>query len=196
MAFLVPPSASLPRGAGQFAPVAVSSRLSSLRAAPRRSAVIHRRPHPVRMVGEGDPTPVFKDVPVTGGGAISSSDLGYCILAFYPKDQTSGCTCEMNDFTRLLPEVEAAGAKVFGISGDSIDSHDKFIAKESIGFPLIADVDGVLAAGFEATKQHPMFGKVINRSSFIIKDGVIVREFRGVSSTGHADEVVAVLKSM
>lgn len=96
----------------------------------------------------------------------------------------------------MLPEVESAGAKVFGISPDSIESHDAFIAKEGLGFPLIADIDGVVTSAYGAWKSHPTFGQVINRSSFIVKDGVVVKEFRGVSSGGHADDVVAALKAL
>lgn len=96
----------------------------------------------------------------------------------------------------MLPEVEALGAKVFGVSPDGIESHDAFIEKESLGFPLIADVDGSVTTAYDAWKTHPQFGKVINRSSFIIKDGKIAKEFRGVSSDGHAAEVVAALKAL
>lgn len=118
------------------------------------------------------------------------------ILAFYPRDMTSGCTCVAKDLTDMLPEVEALGAKVFGVSPDDIASHDAFIAKESLGFPLIADVDGTVTTAYDVWKTHPQFGKVINRSSFIIKDGKIAKEFRGVSSTGHAADVVAALKTL
>jgi thioredoxin-dependent peroxiredoxin len=166
-----------------------------------RATPAHRCGLGVRMLGEGDPAPSFSGIPVTNpsgeAGTVSSDDIApLSVLLFYPRDMTSGCTCVANDMTAMLPEVEAAGAKVFGISPDSIASHNQFIAKEGLGFPLIADTDGVVTTAYGAWKSHPTFGQVINRSSFIVKDGKVVKEFRGVSSGGHADDVVAALKAL
>lgn len=151
-------------------------------------------------VGEGSRAPSFGSVPISGGDSLSSDDLGgLYIIYFYPRDATSGCTCEAVDFTTMLPDLQAVGAKIVGVSRDSVESHDQFVKDSSIGFPLIADVDGHVSDAYGTYKLRNVFGKemmMIERSTFIIKDGVIVKAWRGIKADGHAKQVVSALRDL
>ena len=99
-------------------------------------------------LSEGDPAPDF-DLPASGGGRVALSALkGHkIVLYFYPKDDTSGCTLEAQDFNGLLPAFAEADATVIGLSPDPVKSHDKFCGKYGLAFPLASDEDkGVLEA--------------------------------------------------
>jgi thioredoxin-dependent peroxiredoxin len=151
-------------------------------------------------VGEGDGAPSFGAQPTSGGGTLSAADLGDTyIIYFYPKDSTSGCTCEAQDFTARLAELAGSGVRVVGVSRDDVESHDKFVAEVGIGFPLLADVSGEVSDAYGVYKLRQMFGKEfmgIERSTFIVKGGKIAKAWRGVKATGHADEVVAAVKQL
>lgn len=151
-------------------------------------------------LGVGDKAPVFADVPTSGAGKTSSTDLGSLyIIYFYPRDATPGCTCEAQDFTSMLGDIEASGAKVIGVSRDSVESHDSFVKDIGIGYPLIADVDGVVTEAYGVYKQREWNGKqimAVERSTFIVQNGEIVKSWRGIKATGHAAEVVAALKAL
>ena len=131
------------------------------------------------------------------GGRISSDDLlGHrTVLYFYPKDDTSGCTLEAREFTKLLKKFEKAGVDVLGVSPDSVASHDKFIDKCDIGFPLISDPDKKLCTAFGVWKEKSMYGRTymgVERSTFVIgPDGGVEEEWRKVKAAGHAAEVLA-----
>lgn len=114
---------------------------------PRRAANC-----PINMSLEvGNAIPTFS-LPINGGNTLSSSDLGdTTILYFYPRDATSGCTVEAQDFRDMTPELEAMGVKVIGVSKDSVESHDKFVADLKLPFPLISD-DGTLCEAFGVWK--------------------------------------------
>ncbi len=141
-------------------------------------------------------------LPVTGGGEITLSALRpeKVVLFFYPRDDTSGCTVENQDFTRLLPEFEALGVKVFGISADSLESHDKFMRKKALTVPLLSDETAQTCTAFGAWKEKKMYGKTfmgIERSTFLIDgEGRIAREWRKVKVPGHAEEVLAAAKEL
>jgi len=121
------------------------------------------------------------------------------VLYFYPKDDTPGCTVEGQDFRDLHPEFVKAGVAVFGVSRDSLASHEKFKAKFSFPFELLSDADEEVSLGFGVIKMKNMYGKQvrgIERSTFVIdRSGRIVREWRGVRVPGHAQEVLEFVRS-
>lgn len=122
------------------------------------------------------------------------------ILFFYPRDNTSGCTKEAIAFSVLKPEFDALGAKVYGISKDSIASHGKFRAKQSLAIGLLSDEHGRVCEDFGVWQEKKMYGKTfmgIVRSTFLIDaEGQVIREWRKVKVDGHAEEVLAALKAL
>ena len=121
------------------------------------------------------------------------------VLYFYPKDNTPGCTVEGQDFRDLHPEFVKAGAAVFGVSRDSLASHEKFKAKFSFPFELLSDSDEEVSLGFGVIKMKNMYGKQvrgIERSTFVIdRNGRIARDWRGVRVPGHAQAVLDFVRS-
>lgn len=122
------------------------------------------------------------------------------VLFFYPRDDTSGCTRENEAFSALKPEFEAAGAKVYGISKDSLASHEKFMAKKALTVPLLSDEGSDLSETFGVWKEKKMYGKTfmgIERSTFLIDaEGRIAKEWRKVKVPGHAEEVLEAVKAL
>jgi peroxiredoxin Q/BCP len=122
------------------------------------------------------------------------------VLYFYPKDATPGCTTEGQDFRDAYPQFKSVNTQIFGISRDSLKSHENFKAKQNFPFELISDKEEQLCQLFDVIKMKSMYGKQvrgIERSTFIIdKDGVLVHEWRRVSVKGHVEEVLNFLKSM
>ncbi len=116
------------------------------------------------------------------------------VLFFYPRDNTSGCTREAKDFTENLRLFEAAKVSVFGISKDSIESHEKFIKKHDLAISLLSDQHGTVCEEFCVWKEKSMYGKTymgIERSTFLINgEGLVVNEWRKVKVTGHVNEVL------
>ncbi len=146
--------------------------------------------------------PVLPDfeLPATGNQRFQLSAYpAPFVLYFYPKDDTPGCTVEGTDFRDLYPEFVQAGVAVFGVSRDSVASHERFKAKFSFPFELLSDADEELCQGFGVIKMKNMYGKQvrgIERSTFVIdRQGSIVREWRGVKVPGHAREVLEFVKS-
>ena len=122
------------------------------------------------------------------------------ILFFYPRDNTSGCTREAKDFTENLEHFNNAKVRVFGISKDSVESHDKFIKKQNLAISLLSDKDGNVCEDFGVWKEKSMYGKTymgIERSTFIIDGkGLIAKEWRKVKVAGHVNEVLEVIQSL
>lgn len=120
------------------------------------------------------------------------------ILYFYPKDNTSGCTLEAIEFGELYDDFRSLGYHVYGVSKDTIGSHEKFCNMYKIPFTLISDVDKVLLEQFDVIKDKKMYGKAVKgtvRSTFIFKEGlVLVKEYRDVKPAGHAKEVLDFLQ--
>lgn len=114
----------------------------------------------------------------------------YTLLYFYPKDSTPGCTTQAQDFRDLLPDFEKLGIKIYGVSRDSLKSHDKFTLKENIPFALISDPNETLCRYFDVIKTKNMYGKQvqgIERSSFLFdQQGQLVQSWRKVKAAGHA----------
>jgi len=140
-------------------------------------------------------------LPATGDKNIRLSDLRgkKVVLYFYPKDSTPGCTVEGQDFTRLHGEFKNANAEVFGISRDSMKSHENFKAKQNYSIDLLSDENEELCSQFGVIKQKNMYGKMvrgIERSTFVIDEqGRLMKEWRGVKVPGHAEEVLNYVKS-
>ncbi len=141
-------------------------------------------------------------LPATGGTEISLTELRgkRVVLFFYPKDSTPGCTIEGRDFTRLHEEFKATNTEVFGVSRDSLKSHDKFKECEGYSVELLSDEKEEACKLFGVIKMKNMYGKQvrgIERSTFVIdQDGRLVKEWRGVSVPGHADEVLSYVKTL
>ncbi|NMG30408.1 peroxiredoxin [Aromatoleum evansii] len=141
-------------------------------------------------------------LPATGGASITLSALRgrKLVLYFYPKDNTPGCTNETADFRDHHTAFQAAGCEVFGISRDSLKSHENFKAKLGLPFELISDPEEVACNAFGVIKMKNMYGKQvrgIERSTFVIDaDGVVRREWRGVKVAGHAQEVLDFVNSL
>ena len=122
------------------------------------------------------------------------------VIYFYPKDSTPGCTTESADFRDRYGDFKALGADVVGISRDSIKSHQNFKAKLELPFELLSDPDETACALFGVMKMKNMYGKQVRgveRSTFVIgPDNLILREWRGVKVPGHAEEVLAFVRSL
>ena len=122
------------------------------------------------------------------------------VLYFYPKDATPGCTLEGAQFRDLHPAFRQAGLMVFGVSRDSIASHEKFKANMRFPFDLLSDTDGKLCALFDVIKEKNLYGKKvvgIQRSTFLLgRNNEIVQTWRGVKVDGHAAAVLAAAKSV
>lgn len=142
------------------------------------------------------------EVPATGGQRFSSAAFrGHpYILYFYPKDDTPGCTLEGAAFRDLHKDFIEAGFMIFGVSRDSIKSHEKFKAKMSFPFDLLSDEDETMCKLFDVIKEKNMYGKKvfgIERSTFIMgRQNEILKAWRGVKVDGHAAEVLAAAKSV
>ena len=141
-------------------------------------------------------------LPATGGGEFSPSAFKgkAVVLYFYPRDATPGCTLEGHDFSRLAPKFQKLGAEVFGISRDTMKSHEKFKECEKYAIDLLSDEDEKVCKLFGVIKMKNMYGKQvrgIERSTFVLdKTGKLVKEWRGVKVPGHAEEVLEFVKSL
>ncbi|MEM9429181.1 MAG: thioredoxin-dependent thiol peroxidase [Pseudomonadota bacterium] len=141
-------------------------------------------------------------LPRDGGDTVSLAQYagGPVVLFFYPKDDTSGCTKEAVAFTGLLDEFASAGAKVVGISKDSVKKHEKFIEKHGLGMPLLSDEEGDVCERYGVWVEKSMYGKKymgIERSTFLIGgDGTIQQAWRKVKVPGHADAVLEAVKAL
>jgi thioredoxin-dependent peroxiredoxin len=149
----------------------------------------------------GDPAPDFT-VQATNGKTIALKDLRgkNVVLYFYPKDDTPGCTVEACGFRDRLLDIEKLNAVVLGVSPDSVSSHDKFVTKFQLTFPLLADEDKKIAHAYGVWVEKSMYGKKymgVARTTFLIdKNGKIARIFTGVKPEGHNQEIIDALKSL
>jgi peroxiredoxin Q/BCP len=146
------------------------------------------------MVSEGDRAPAITVTASDGGNLNLASPGQPLVLYFYPKDDTSGCTREAQDFTALAPEFAKAGLKVVGVSRDSMKSHDKFIGKYGLAVPLVSDDDGKISEAFGTWVEKSMYGRKymgMERATYLIgADGRVLRAWRKVKVPNHADEVL------
>tara|TARA_B100001057_G_scaffold130686_1_gene129745 strand:- start:5643 stop:6101 length:459 start_codon:yes stop_codon:yes gene_type:complete len=124
----------------------------------------------------------------------------YLVIYFYPKDKTSGCTIESQDFRDYKNKFSKKNCKIVGVSRDSIKSHKSFIDKESLNFPLLSDPDETMCNAYGVMKEKSMYGRKymgIERSTFLISpDGLLIKEWRGVKVPGHVEEVYEFLSEL
>ena len=149
----------------------------------------------------GNAAPLFS-LPGAGGETISLESLrGHkIVLYFYPKDDTSGCTLEAQNFNAQSDAFAAAGAKVIGVSPDSVKSHDKFRAKYGLTFPLASDEAKSMLETYGVWVEKSMYGRKymgIDRSTFLIDaEGVIREVWRKVKVPGHIKAVLTATKAL
>ena len=122
------------------------------------------------------------------------------VLFFYPRDNTSSCTKEAKDFTENLKLFNSAKVSVFGVSKDSIESHEKFVKKHDLAISLLSDENGSVCEDFGVWKEKSMYGKTymgIERSTFIIDGkGLVIKEWRKVKVAEHVKEVLQVIDKL
>ena len=153
------------------------------------------------MLQDGDKAADF-ELPTESGGKFKLSSLSgkAVVVYFYPRDDTSGCTTEAKDFSRLLPNFRKAGVEVIGISPDSVESHRKFRSKHDLKVQLAADADKAVATAYGVWVEKSMYGRKymgVERSTFLIdRKGRIARSWRKVKVPGHAAEVLAAAKEL
>jgi thioredoxin-dependent peroxiredoxin len=151
------------------------------------------------MLQDGDKAPEFA-LPRDDGDRFELRKARPTVVYFYPKDDTSGCTNEAKDYSRLAAEFRKAGVGVVGISPDSVDSHRKFRAKHGLNIALAADADKHVAKAYGVWVEKSMYGRTymgVERATFLIDaEGRIARSWRKVKVAGHADDVLAAAKAM
>jgi thioredoxin-dependent peroxiredoxin len=151
------------------------------------------------MLNAGSLAPTFQ-LRSTAGRSVSSSDLRgkRFVLYFYPKDDTPGCTREACDFRDNLARLRTAGVEIFGVSRDSLASHDRFREKYRLAFELLSDEDNSVARAFGAYGEKNMYGKKILgtiRSTFVIdEEGRVSALWSPVKVDGHVDKVLSFLR--
>ena len=151
---------------------------------------------------EGTKAPAF-ELPDESGNKVALKDLigkKNLILYFYPKDMTPGCTTEACSFRDNIEGIRRLGAQVIGISGDSSASHQKFIEKHALNFPLLADVGNEVGKRYGVYKMKSMYGREYmgyERTTMVVdKTGVIRKVFPKVKVNGHTAEVISALKEI
>jgi len=149
----------------------------------------------------GDKAPAFK-LATDGSGEVSLSRLkGHpFVLYFYPKDNTSGCTKEALEFTRLFKKFSDLGISMIGVSKDSVASHDKFKTNYRLSMTLASDPDTEVAQAYGVWGEKSMYGRKymgMERATFLVDaKGKIRQMWRGVKVSGHAEAVLAAAKSL
>ncbi|MBA1295953.1 peroxiredoxin [Pseudomonas lurida] len=147
------------------------------------------------------PVPDF-EAQATSGRTFSLAALKgkQVVLYFYPKDSTPGCTTQGQGFRDQHAAFQAADTEVFGVSRDSVKSHENFKAKQAFPFELLSDKDEAVCQLFDVIKLKKLYGKEylgVDRSTFLIdKDGVLRQEWRGVKVPGHVDAVLAAAQAL
>jgi thioredoxin-dependent peroxiredoxin len=150
-------------------------------------------------IAVGAKVPPFS-LPATGGAAWKAKAGEKLVIYFYPKDMTSGCTLESQQFRDLYPAFRKAKVTVVGISRDSVRSHEKFKEKEQLPFDLLADEEEKVCKLFDVIQEKTLYGRKfmgVVRSTFLIDEkGVLRQEWRKVKVAGHAEEVLEAAKSL
>ena len=146
------------------------------------------------MIDEGEKAPAIR-VEASDGSSVNLASPGQpIVLYFYPKDDTSGCTREAQDFTALAADFKKAGAKVIGVSRDPMKSHEKFIGKYDLAVPLASDQDGKISNAFGTWVEKSMYGRKymgMERATYLIgANGTVLKAWRKVKVPTHAEEVL------
>ena len=152
------------------------------------------------MIDEGDKAPAIT-VSASDGSSVDLASPGQpLVLYFYPKDDTSGCTREAQDFTGLASDFRNAGVKIVGVSRDSMKKHEKFIGKYDLAVPLASDEDGTISEAFGTWVQKSMYGRKymgMERATYLIAaDGRVLRVWRKVKVPNHAQEVLSAAREL
>jgi peroxiredoxin Q/BCP len=152
------------------------------------------------MINEGDRAPSIT-VKASDGSNVDLASPGQpLVLYFYPKDDTSGCTREAQDFTALAGDFKKAGVKVIGVSRDPMRSHEKFIGKYSLTVPLISDENGRISDAFGTWVEKSMYGRKymgMERATYLIgADGRVLKAWRKVKVPKHAEEVLKAAREL
>ena len=152
------------------------------------------------MINEGDKAPTMT-VSASDGSKVDLASPGQrLVLYFYPKDDTSGCTKEAQDFTELAPDYAKAGVKVVGVSRDPMKKHEKFIDKYALAVPLASDEDGRISNAFGTWVEKSMYGRKymgMERATYLIgADGRVLKAWRKVKVPKHAEEVLKAAKAI
>ncbi len=134
-------------------------------------------------------------------GEINLTELTneWLVLYFYPKDSTPGCTTQAIGFSCLKDQFDALNCKIVGVSRDSVKAHQNFTEKQALTIDLISDKEEVLCKHFDVIKEKNMYGKQvigIERSTFIFHNKQLVKSYRKVKATGHAEQVLEDLKTL
>ena len=149
----------------------------------------------------GQPAPTFT-LPRDGGATVSLADLRgrHVVLFFYPKDDTSGCTLEAQEFTDFVPRFEAAGAVVFGISAGNVRAKDKFVKKAGLGVPLLADEGGEVLNAYGLWQEKSMYGRtymgIVRTTVLIDPEGYVAQVWPVKKVEGHAQQVLEHIESL
>jgi peroxiredoxin Q/BCP len=140
----------------------------------------------MKELNEGEKAPPFLELTANKGST--------CVVYFYPKDFTPGCTTEACEFRDMYDKIIEQDAVILGVSPDSPESHEKFIAEHGLPYALVADEDHAIANAYGVWKEKSMYGKKymgIERSTFVVgPDGKITKIFRKVKVAGHVAEVL------
>jgi peroxiredoxin Q/BCP len=148
----------------------------------------------------GKKVPAFSLEGTGGKWSLQDAAGKALVLYFYPRDNTPGCTQEGSDFAALHAQFKKAKAMVLGVSPDTLASHQKFKAKMEFPFDLLSDVDQKVCKLFDVIQEKSMYGKKymgVERSTFLIDAGGVLRgEWRKVKVKGHAEELLAAVKSL
>jgi peroxiredoxin Q/BCP len=152
------------------------------------------------MINEGEKGPAIT-VTASDGSSVDLASPGQpLVLYFYPKDDTSGCTREAQDFTALAGDFAKAGVKVIGVSRDPMKAHEKFIGKYDLAVPLVSDEDGRVSDAFGTWVQKSMYGRKymgMERATYLIgADGLVLRAWRKVKVPNHAREVLSAAQEL
>ncbi len=186
--------------AKKVATKATLKKVAAKKAAPKSASKpkASKKPQASYRLNEGDAVPRFSTAS-TSGRTLNQDAYKTLVLYFYPKDNTPGCTLEGQDFRRLYKEFQKAGAEIVGVSQDSIASHTKFKSKCDFPFELLSDENGSVCRAFDVIQMKSMYGREfegIERSTFLIHDGVIKKEWRKVRVDGHAQDVLNAVKAL
>jgi thioredoxin-dependent peroxiredoxin len=153
-----------------------------------------------RKIEVGGNAPQFTLEGTDGAWSLADAKGSALVLYFYPRDNTSGCTQEGLDFSALHAQFKRAKSLVFGISPDSVASHEKFKQKMSFPFELLSDPDQKVCKLYDVIQEKSMYGRRymgVERSTFLIDGkGVLRHEWRKVKVKGHAEEVLAAVKAL
>lgn len=184
---------------------AASGRATSGKTAPAKAAKTSAKTAAKTAVqyrlNVGDSVPNFR-APSTSGAEVSRSSLAgrTAVIYFYPKDNTPGCTLEGHDFRRLHSAFQRAGATIYGVSGDSLKSHENFREKCGFPFELLSDSDGSMGRAFDVIQTKSMYGRTfegIERSTFVVDgSGRVAGVWRKVKVDGHAQAVLEFVQGL